>query len=116
MWGMINAVVTSVAFIWGAPWRQGEALRVFRSIQRVAIGIGLGMVLLFYAYPDALMSRLADLPGNAFAWQSDKRTHASRLDVSHRANFLGAFNYDRWPYGYGIGTTALRRSVCRALF
>ena len=22
-------------------------------------------------------------------------------------NFLGAFNYDRWPYGYGIGTTAL---------
>jgi hypothetical protein len=22
-------------------------------------------------------------------------------------NFLGAFSYDRWPYGYGIGTTAL---------
>ena len=31
MWGMINALATSVAFIWGAPWRQGEALRVFRS-------------------------------------------------------------------------------------
>ncbi len=22
-------------------------------------------------------------------------------------NFLGAFGYERWPYGYGIGTTAL---------
>ena len=22
-------------------------------------------------------------------------------------NFLGAFNYDRWPYGYGIGTSSL---------
>ena len=52
MWGMINAVVTSGAFIWGAPWRQGEALRVLRSVQRLAIGIGLGMVLLFYAYPE----------------------------------------------------------------
>src|SRR6266852_3794079 len=49
MWGMINALATSVAFIWGAPWRQGEALRVFRGIQRVALGIGLGIVLLFYA-------------------------------------------------------------------
>jgi len=34
-------------------------------------------------------------------------------EVVHRSwtypvdNFLGAFNYERWPYGYGIGTTAL---------
>ncbi len=34
-------------------------------------------------------------------------------ELTHRSwdypvrNFLGAFNYDRWPYGYGIGTTAL---------
>src|SRR5271156_760332 len=59
LWGIINALATSAAFIWGAPWRQGEVLRVFRTVQRLAIGIGLGMVLLFYAYPDALLSRLA---------------------------------------------------------
>ncbi len=59
MWAMINALATSVAFLWGAPWRQGEALRVLRAIQRAALGIGLGIVLLFYAYPDALLSRLA---------------------------------------------------------
>src|SRR6266446_4253969 len=46
MFWMINALATSVAFIWGAPWRHGEALRVFRGIQRAALGIGLAIVLL----------------------------------------------------------------------
>jgi hypothetical protein len=106
MYGMINAVVTSAAFIWGAPWREGEARRVFRAVQRAAVGILLGIVLLFYAYPDALMSRLAIytetlLPGSPTS------------ELAHRTwdypvtNFLGAFYYERWPYGYGIGTTAL---------
>ncbi|MGB6900023.1 MAG: hypothetical protein WBE12_15600, partial [Candidatus Acidiferrum sp.] len=95
-----------VAFIWGAPWRQGEAMRVFRSVQRVAIGIGLGMVLLFYAYPDALMSRLA-------IYKETLLPSSPTSELTHRGwtypvdNFLGAFNYERWPYGYGIGTTAL---------
>jgi hypothetical protein len=106
LWGIINATATSIAFVWGAPWRQGEALRVFRSIQRVAIGIGLGIILVFYAYPDALLSRLA-------VYQETLLPDSPTNEVMHRGwtypvdNFLGAFNYERWPYGYGIGTTAL---------
>lgn len=106
MWGMINGLVTSVAFIWGAPWRQGEALRVFRSIQRMAIGIGLGIILLFYAYPNALLSRLE-------IYEETLLPSSPKNELVHRGwtypvdNFLGAFGYDRWPYGYGIGTTAL---------
>jgi hypothetical protein len=106
MWGMINATATSLAFVWGAPWRQGEVLRVFRSIQRVAIGIALGMVLLFYAYPDALLSRLT-------IYEETLLPNSPTNELTHRGwtypieNFLGAFNYERWPYGYGIGTTAL---------
>ncbi len=105
-WGAINALATSVAFIWGAPWRQGEALRVFRSIQRVAIGIGAGLIILFYAYPDALMSRLS-------IYEETLLPNSPTSELVHRSwtypiqNFVGAFNYDRWPYGYGIGTTAL---------
>jgi hypothetical protein len=106
LWGMINTLATSGAFIWGAPWRQGEVLRVFRSIQRAAIGIGIGIVLLFYAYPDALLSRLA-------VYEETLMPNSPTSELAHRGwtypvdNFLGAFNYDRWPYGYGIGTTAL---------
>jgi hypothetical protein len=106
MWGMINALATSAAFIWGAPWRQGEALRIFRAIQRAALGIGLGIVLLFYAYPGALLSRLA-------IYEETLSPNSETSELTHRGwdypvrNFLGAFNYGRWPYGYGIGTTAL---------
>jgi hypothetical protein len=106
MWGMISVLVTSVAFFWGAPWRQGEALRVLRAIQRGVLGIGLGMGLLFYAYPDALLARLA-------IYDETLNPNSPTNELIHRGwdypvqNFLGAFSYDRWPYGYGIGTSGL---------
>ena len=106
MWGIINALATSIAFIWGAPWRQGEVLRVLRSVQRIAIGIGLGIVLLFYAYPEALLSRLA-------IYEETLVPNSPTSQLAHRGwtypvdNFLGAFNVERWPYGYGIGTASL---------
>jgi len=115
LWGIINAAVTSVAFIWGAPWRQGEALKVFRSIQRVVIGMALGIILLFYAYPDALLSRLA-------IYQETLLPDSSNYELTHRAwtypvdNFLGAFNYERWPYGYGIGTSGLGGQYVARIF
>jgi hypothetical protein len=106
LWGIIDAAVTSVAFVWGAPWREGEVLRVFRSIQRVALGIILGMVLLFFAYPEALQSRL-DIYKETLLPNSPTSELSNRSWTYPVENFLGAFNYERWPYGYGIGTTAL---------
>ena len=106
MWGMINALATSVAFIWGAPWRQGRVLLVFRGIQRAALGIGLGIVLLSSAYPDALLSRIA-------IYEETLMPDSPTSELTHRTwdypvhNFLDAFQYDRWPYGYGIGTASL---------
>jgi hypothetical protein len=115
MYGMINLLATSVAFIWGAPWRQGEALRVFRAIQRAALGIGLGIVLLFYAYPDALLSRLA-------IYEETLMPNSPTSELTHRGwnypvqNFLAAFTYDRWPYGYGIGTASLGGQYVARIF
>jgi hypothetical protein len=115
MYGMINALATSVAFIWGAPWRQGEALRVFRAIQRAALGVGLGIVLLFYAYPDALLSRLA-------IYEETLMPNSTTSELTHRGwdypvqNFLAAFTYDRWPYGYGIGTASLGGQYVARIF
>ena len=106
MWGLANTLATSVAFVWGAPWRQGQAARVFRGVQRAALGIGLGIVLLFATYPEALLSRLA-------IYQETLSPNSSKNELAHRGwtypvkNFVGAFDYERWLYGYGIGTTAL---------
>ncbi|MBS1866147.1 MAG: hypothetical protein JSS69_09550 [Acidobacteria bacterium] len=115
MWAMINAITTSAAFIWGAPWRQGEALRSFRSVQRAALAIVLGIALLSFVFPDAFLSRLA-------IYQETLSPNSSTSELGHRTwdypvrNFQAAFDYPRWPYGYGIGTTALGGQYVSRIF
>jgi hypothetical protein len=106
LWGSGSALVICVAFVWGAPWRQREVMRVLKSIQRTALGIVLGIVVLLATYPDALLSRVA-------FYQETLTPGGRTSELQHRTwdypvrNFLGAFGYERWPYGYGIGTTSL---------
>jgi hypothetical protein len=115
MWGMINAVVTSIAFIWGAPWRQQGFLRIFRAIQRVALGIGLAIALLFVTYPHALLSRLA-------IYQETLMPNSSKSELTARSwdypvkNFVAAFDNERWMYGNGIGTTGLGTQYVSRIF
>ena len=106
MWSLGSSIVGGIAFVWGAPWRQGEALRVFRTLQRAALGIVLAVVVMLFIYPEAFQNRLA-----IYSETLDPRSPTSEL--MHRSrdyplkNFLAAFDYDRWPYGYGIGTISL---------
>lgn len=106
MWSLGCALLGSVAFVWGAPWRQGEALRMVRALQRASIGIAVAIGLLMFTYPDAFLGRIA-----VYSETLDPRSPVSEL--AHRAhdyplaNFLAAFDYPRWPYGYGIGTLSL---------
>jgi hypothetical protein len=106
MYSLGSSCVGGAAFIWGAPWRQGEAMRIFRALQRALFGVVLATVVLFFTYPDALLSRLA-----VYSETLDPRSPTSEL--MHRTrdyplqNLLAAFDYDRWPYGYGIGAASL---------
>jgi hypothetical protein len=106
LWSAGSAIVGSIAFVWGAPWRQREVMRVLRSVQRTALAVALGIVILFATYPEALLSRVA-------FFQETLSPSSTASQLQHRTwdyplmNFLGAFGYERWPYGYGIGTTSL---------
>ncbi len=115
LFGAGSTIVGVIAFVWGAPWRQREVLRVLRTAQRAALGIALGIGLLFFIFPDALLSRVAfyteTLTPGAKASELQTRTWDYPL-----RNFLGAFTYDRWPYGYGIGTTALGTQYVARIF
>ena len=115
LWSSGSALVGSAAFLWGAPWRQREVLRVLRTVQRAVVGIALALTLLFFIFPDALLAR--------FAFYSETLSPSSTAgELQFRSwdyplqNFLGAFGYDRWPYGYGIGTTSLGTQYVSALF
>ena len=106
MWNSGIALVVVAGFLWGAPWRQGEALRMVRTIQRVTLAVGLGTVILVTFFPEELGSRMAiyteTLLPNSSASELVHRTQVYPLQQ------LGyAFSYPRWPYGYGIGTCTL---------
>jgi len=103
---LINAVVTSAAFMWGAPWRQGEVIRVLRTLQRLVIGAVLAVALLFMIFPEAIGARLVVYSETLLPGSSASDLGNRTWDYPIR-NFLGAFNSDRWPYGYGIGTASL---------
>ena len=42
MWNSGIALIIAAGFLWGAPWRQREALRILRAIQRTALFVGIG--------------------------------------------------------------------------
>lgn len=106
LWSSGSLLIGSLAFFWGAPWRQGEVIRVLRAVQRATAGVVLGIALLFFFFPEALLSRVA-------FYRETLSPTSPTSELEHRTwdyplrNFLGAFDYERWPYGYGIGTTSL---------
>jgi hypothetical protein len=106
LWTAGVALILAVAFLWGAPWRQREVMRVFRSLQRGALGIALAVTVLFFIYPEALLARLTIYSETLTPGSSSSELQNRTWDYPLR-NFLGAFDYDRWPYGYGIGTSSL---------
>jgi hypothetical protein len=106
LWTAGEALLIIAAFLWGAPWRQREVIRVFRSVQRAALAVGLAVVALFFVFPDALFARLAIYSETLTPGSSASELQSRTWDYP-LANFLGAFNYDRWPWGFGIGTSSL---------
>jgi hypothetical protein len=106
MWGTGSVVLVAAAFLWGAPWRQREVARVLRTLQRAALAIALSMVVLFFVFPDALLSRLSIYSETLTPGSATSELQFRTWDYPVR-NFLGAFTYDRWPYGFGIGTSSL---------
>jgi hypothetical protein len=115
MWTLGSSIVGGAAFLWGAPGRHGEARRIFKTLQRAALGITLGMVLLFWLFPEGFVNRL-----KVYSETLDPRSPKNEL--LHRTrdypleNLIGAFDNPRWPYGFGIGTASLGGQYVTRIF
>ncbi len=90
-------------------------LRVLRTFQRAKAGIVLAIVLLLFLFPEALLSRVAFYTETLTPGIKTSELQNRTWDYPV-ANFLGAFGYERWPYGYGIGTTALGTQYVASIF
>jgi hypothetical protein len=106
MWSGGSALVVMAAFVWGAPWKQREATRVIRSIQRTILFGGLAIVTLAVIFPEEVNSRLA-VYSETLSPYSTASELASRTRDYPLKNFLAAFDTPRWMYGYGTGTASL---------
>jgi hypothetical protein len=106
MWCGGSTLVIIAAFLWGAPWKQREVTRVFRSIQRVALLGGLMIVALALIFPEDVGSRFA-IYSETLSPYSTASELAYRTRDYPLKNFLEAFETPRWPYGYGTGTASL---------
>jgi hypothetical protein len=106
MWNSGIGLVVAAGFLWGAPWRQREALRIMRAIQRTALMVAAGVVLLLTIFPKELGSRLAVysetlLPSSP----TSELVHRTQTYPWQQLNY--AFLYPDWPWGYGLGTCTL---------
>src|SRR5215472_8336546 len=115
LWCTGSALAGSLAFFWGAPWRQREVTRVLRSIQRAALAVAFGIAFLFFFFPEALLSRVAFYTETLSPSSTASELQNRAWDYPLR-NFLAAFGYERWPYGYGIGTTSLGTQYIAKVF
>jgi len=101
-----SAFILPAAFLWGAPWRQRQAHRMFKAIRRSAIVAALALAALIALYPEEAGSRLAfykeTLSPRSSAYQGETRAWDYPVQ-----NLLDAFTRPNWVFGNGIGTASL---------
>jgi hypothetical protein len=115
MWNAGTTFVIIAGFLWGAPWRQREAIRVLRAIQRTSLLIGIGFIILLTIFPKELGSRLA-IYSETLLPDSPASELVNRTQTYPVKQLEYAFDHPRWPYGYGLGTCTLGLQYVRRLF
>jgi hypothetical protein len=106
MWNSGIALVMTAGFLWGAPWRQREALRVMRAIQRTVLMVVGGFILLLIIFPKELGSRIA-IYSETLLPDSPTSELVHRTQTYPIQQFNYALLYPDWPWGYGLGTCTL---------
>jgi hypothetical protein len=106
LWTIGSVFVCIPAFLWGCPWQKGQLVRVLRGFQRAALTGIAAIALMLMFYPDAIKNRVA------FYWETLDPSSANSELVNRTQTYPlqqleYAFEYPRWPYGYGIGTASL---------
>jgi hypothetical protein len=106
LWTLASAIVVAPAVIWGASWAEDQRLRVMRAVWRAAVFVAIALTILVSIFPKEVGSRLA-IYTETLSPSSPKSELGFRSWDYPFQNFVAAFDYPRWPYGYGTGTASL---------
>ena len=106
LYAFVSMIALTAMFLWGAPWRWGQAHRLVKSMRTSAVFATLGLAILIFFFPSAANSR--------WAFYSQTLTPgSSAYELSNRAwtypmqNLADAFSEPHWAVGNGIGTASL---------
>jgi hypothetical protein len=105
MYVAASALALSAGFLWGAPWRWGQAHRMFKAIRRSVIVGALGLAAVVLIFPQKAGSRIA-------FYSQTLMPSSSAYELSFRAwdypvrNLMDAFT-EHWIVGSGTGTASL---------
>jgi len=106
VWLLVSLLAMGAAFLWGVSWTKEQHLQIMRAIRRSAVVVVIAISILVALFPDAVASRVDILSETLSPW-STKSEFALRAHEYPLDNFVRAFDFPRWPYGYGIGTASL---------
>jgi len=106
LWALASTIVFAPAVIWGALWSGQQRLRILRAIVRAAVFVAIALTILVSIFPEEVASRLA-IYTETLSPGSSKSEFGFRSWNYPLQNFAAAFDYPRWPYGYGTGTASL---------
>jgi hypothetical protein len=106
LWTLATAMVVAPAVIWGASWVGEQRIRGARAIRRAAVFVAIALVVLVCIFPEEVSSRMAIYTETLSPYSSESEL-GFRSQTYPLQNFIAAFAYPRWPYGYGTGTASL---------
>jgi hypothetical protein len=103
---VVSAGAMSLAFIWGAPWRNRQVYRVLKATRHSVIAIGICLALAAWLLPEEVGKR----------WDFYSETlspSSSSYELSYRTwdypvqEFMLSFSGSHWAVGNGTGTASL---------
>jgi hypothetical protein len=102
----VSILVLSAGFLWGAPWKWGQGHRLVKAVRRSLLVGAAGLFLMVQLFP-------ASIGANWAFYSETLSPSSSASELQHRiidyplSNLQTAFQYERWPIGYGTGTASL---------
>jgi len=106
LWTLGSAIAVGTAIVWGASWSGEQKVRVLRAIQRAAVFVVIAITILASIFPEEVASRVA-------IYVETLSPYSPASELGFRSwnypiqNFISAFSFPQWPYGYGTGTASL---------
>lgn len=102
----VSILVLAAGFLWGAPWRRGQAHRIVKAIRRSLVVAALGLTAVLLIFPQKSSSRIS-FYNETLNPESPAYALHNRAWTYPMQNLADAFIGQHWIVGTGLGTASL---------